>query len=97
MPRIKGLYGDERHNLRPDVIVNVYELGWNNETEWVESYHVSELDDDWLNSYNENEDRDFEWDDFGLEPCDECGNPIKIMDAYTDEYISLIPYRNRLS
>ena len=68
--RIKGIYGDERHNLRPDVTANVYELGWDNKTEWVETYQISELDDDWLNNYNEN--KDLEWSDFGLEPCDEC-------------------------
>jgi hypothetical protein len=97
MPRIKGVYGNERHNLRPDVLVNVWELSWNNKVEWVESYHVSELDDEWLNDYNQVDDRDLEWSDFGLEPCDECCDPINIMDAYNDVYISLIPYQNRLS
>ena len=97
MTRIKGIYGDERYKLRPDVTVNVYELSFNDECEWLGDYQVSELDDDWLQDYNENNDSDYEWNDFGLEPCDECGDRIKMMDAYTDEYISLIPYQTRIS
>lgn len=97
MTRIKGIYGDERYKLRPDVTVNVYEINLFEECEWVDYYQVSELDDDWLSDYNEYQDSNFEWTDFGLEPCDECGDRIKMMDAYTDEYISLIPYENRLS
>lgn len=96
MTQIRGIYGDELYKLRPDVTVNVYELFFN-ECEWLGSYQVSELDEDWLQDYNENNDEDYEFSDFGLEPCDECGDPINLMDAYTDEYISLIPYENRIS
>ncbi|BDA76608.1 hypothetical protein CAL7716_107740 (plasmid) [Calothrix sp. PCC 7716] len=90
MTRIKGIHGDERYKLRPDVTVNVYEINLFEECEWIESYQVSDLDDDWLNYYNEEQDGEFEWSDFGLEPCDECGDPIKMIDAYTDEYINQI-------
>lgn len=96
MTRIKGIHGDERWKLRPDITVNVYELNVFDECEWLGDYKVSELDDDWLNEHNElnsygedqDEINDFEWEDFGLEPCDECGDPINIMDAYTDEYMN---------
>lgn len=90
MTRIKGIHGDERYKLRPDVTVNVYELNLFEECEWLGDYQVSELDDDWLNYYNEEQDGEFEWSDFGLEPCDECGDPTNIMDAYTDEYLNQI-------
>jgi hypothetical protein len=100
MPRIKGLTGDERWKFKPDVSVNIWELSPGSfECEYWGDAEVSELDEEWLEIVNENREsyEHLDWDDIGLEPCDEYGNPIKLMDAYTDEWISLIPYQNRLS
>lgn len=88
MPIIKGIIADERWKLKPDILVNAYELKLYS-CEWIESYRVRELDNTWLEYLNECNGYSLEWEDIGLEPCDECGNPVKLKDAYIEECIPL--------
>jgi hypothetical protein len=99
--RVKGLPGDEKWKLRPEVDVELWELSpIGNECSYYDVFEVSDLTDDWLNNYNENWDEDKTWNDFGLRPVELDGDEyfsMPLEEAYTDEWTSLIPFHNRLS
>jgi hypothetical protein len=110
--KIKGLLGDEKWKLRPDVWVEVYELGidGSSDCEYVDIYEVKDLTSNWLLEINEATGDDRNWEDFGLRPIERPNDwdedfsgfvPIEITkhysDAYTDEWNSLIPFHNKLS
>lgn len=103
--RIKGLPGDEKWKLRPEVEVEVWELAMlDSECSYYDSFEVAELTDEWLDNYNKSFKSQNtyvkDWDDFALRPVEWDGDeflPMPLTKAYTDTWISLIPYQNRLS
>ena len=64
---IIGIYADEAHRLRPDVWVNVWEIGCDGKAEFCGDCRVADLD--------------VADADYGLEPVDEEGRAIALEDA----------------
>ena len=81
MLKIKGAYGSERHTLKPNTWVNIWLIDYTGAcSEWLDCLRVSDLTDEWL-SKQESKD----WDDYGLEPCNEHGELIKLNLAFKEE------------